>query len=896
MAMNLDEAIEILKGSIYSARFAEAKKVVMEQDPSNPILHDVELREAKYEEENNLTSDDAAVYETNTEALNQLEKEYTFKDVVESEEVGGIIDHVVVYEPETKKDGSPVMTPEGPAHKILTEEESKTYTSLIFEAATLKARMHLTGDKEFAKLETKAKAKKYKDLVNSIVFTDLVITNTSSKTVMDGALNEIPEIGTEEYEEYITKQGEESVRILANDVEEGKAITIHRDHILASVADTSVKVETYVRALRAKAKKVGETIGAETHAKLNEIAAGFKTRLNKLEDKADEISKGKYSAVYKSIRGSLHDNKVQLIGNTIATVGLTAALATPAAPAALVVYGAYFAASAQFYPIIERARRNNRARKEKGEAELKFGEAYKEAKKQILAKTVTVVDEETGETKEVKNEERQKYIRRAVVKSAIAIVSFGLLARAVSKAQKGEMACKVIKDIKDAKSLKQAAVYARTGATVGTQLTDTGVAGVATLKNASAENKNDLKNAAIGLGVGVAASALTQILNGNLELFGPKGDEAVEQLANVNAASEMADVSNVADVNAAPEMAGASNVAEETGVDLSAKENKLGQWWHNLWHGKEAAGSEDVVVEEPMDAPVEEVADTTGVNGGDVPTEEVVTGPVFDDDAMAPEAWSKDMGITKSEYLADMRKENNVDEYFKYYHYKLHNEDIMPRNAYEHAWMKLSQDGIMDRFPEGTTKEQVITQYFAMFGHFRRNVNLVAGSAELPKDAFWEHSEEMQQMYHFLFCDEDAANVKDETIAHIMNAKEYMMEHSDANNHNVITKFVQDCDNTGKGSKWTGIVEQKVEAPEIPEQKGVVIEDEPVDIPEEKPIPVRKAAVAPVAPKQEQASGREGIFESPQDLKGNAAVQRDVSDETAGKNINALNKRAGRNR
>ena len=86
-----------------------------------------------------------------------------------------------------------------------------------------------------------------------------------------------------------------------------------------------------------------------------------------------------------------------------------------------------------------------------------------------------------------------------------------------------------------------------------------------------------------------------------------------------------------------------------------------------MFHGKEAAGSEDVVVEEPMDAPVEEVADTTGVNGDDVPTEEVVTGPVFDDDAMAPEAWSKDMGITKSEYLADMRKENNVDEYFKYY-------------------------------------------------------------------------------------------------------------------------------------------------------------------------------------------------------------------------------------
>lgn len=214
-------------------------------------------------------------------------------------------------------------------------------------------------------------------------------------------------------------------------------------------------------------------------------------------------------------------------------------------------------------------------------------------------------------------------------------------------------------------------------------------------------------------------------------------------------------------------------------------------------------------------------ADTTGLTGA-APIEDVaVPEPIFDDDALAPKAWSKDMGVTKSEYLEEMRKDNNVDEYFKYYHYKLHSENVMPRNAYEHAWMKLSQDGIMDRFPEGTTKEQVITQYFAMFGHFRRNVDLVAGAASLPKDAFWEHSEEMNQMYQFLFCDERAVNVDDKTIAHIMNAKEFMLEHSDPNNHNVITEFNQDCHNVGKGSKWAGLVEKPIEEPKLP-----VIDDE----------------------------------------------------------------------
>lgn len=793
--MTLDEAIEILKGSAYGARFEEAKRFVMDNDPTNPILRDVEVKEREYEAENNLSSDDIKVYEENTEALNELADSYTFDDLTQDEDVGNIVDHVVVYETERDKDGQPVQTSEGPAEKMLSKEESRKYTSLIFDAATLKAKMHLTGDETFSTLDAETKAKRYKGLVNRIFFTDLAVTAVA------GAVDtkSIPQIGTKEYEEHISQNAEQAVEVFVDAAQDGQNVNIHAEHILASVADTAQKVEVYANKLREKAKK----LAGNARTKLNEISVGFNTRLNKLEDKADKVSKGLYKKLMKPVLTSMRDNRVQIVGNAVATVALTAALVTPAAPVALGAYGAYFAATSWVYPIVERARRNNRIRKEKGEEKLKFKDAWREAKDQLLAKTVKVTDEKTGETKEIENKERKKYIRRAAIKSALGLTAFTGIAVA---AQTGSgfvplswLTRKLLGkgDVAEL-GTKAGVIGTKMVVTNTAQATEVGVATGAVLKNKSAENKQDLKNAAVGFGVGLAVSALTQGLTGNTELFSSKGDELADQIVQNGGGENLGD------------------------------------------------GEDFVATADSLNTP----ADTTGLNGG-APAEEVVAqGPVFDDDAMAPEAWTKDMGIMKSEYLADMRKENNVDEYFKYYHYRLHNEDIMPRNAYEHAWMKLSQDGIMNRFPEGTTKEQVITQYFAMFGHFRRTgMDLVAGAASLPKDAFWEHSEEMNQMYQFLFCDEKAENISDETIAHIMNAKEYMLGHSDADNHNVITEFKQDCADTGKGSRWTGRVEKPVE----------VKVEEPVV--ERKPLPKLTRAAAPTG--QVEYTDTSGIIEQP---------------------------------
>ncbi len=911
--MTLDEALEILKGSIYSSRFAEAKKFVMDNDPHNPILFDVDLKEEKYEAENNLSKDDVAMYESNTAELNELEKGYTFDDL--AERAGEAIAKFEIVD--DAKDAQP-----------LKAKEKKAYTELLFEAAKLKAKMNLTGDKEFHEMEIKEKAAAYKGLTDRIFFTDLVVgaTGTALKDREDKNLD----VHSKEYREYIEHQSEVAKVTIDGMFEEGKKAKVSTDQILASVADTAVKAETYIRQLRAKAKKVHETVGYATHAKLNEIAAGFKSRLNKLEDKADKISKGRYRAVYKTIRGNLHDNKVQLIGNTAATVALTAALATPAAPVALGVYGAYFVAGSWAYPIIERARRNNRARKERGEAELKFAASWKEAKKQLLAKTVEVEDERTGEIKVVENKDRKKYFSRAAVKTGVALVGFGLLANKIAKI---EMARNIMET-------RKAVSLGRMGITNVAQATETVVAGVGVMKNKSADNKQDLKNAAIGFGIGLGASALTQVLNGNFELFGSKGDEVVDQIVQTNGGEEL-------------------NVDEVL-----------------------AAGDSIEVVE---------AADTTGMGAG-VSGEELVDVAAQAEFEPFPKEWSEDLGISRREYnnlmsrLPGILKE--VDENSPDRLYNNLNDEVMA-NFPGKTKMQVLYDA-MEQFRNGRRSQYVLGnanfKFTDMYGEEQVGfyVNTPTGKVKITDEGviaaakqalangdkisvarlhgedflvgqfhkmniegmdtekmdaivkiametynpnevknavvqiheilpaldkaqlatitkivdynrrFDQNGKTMEALLHMMACGEQNGNGAE------MNALLDRTQEILAQSHGNAVPMGQevDCGKDHLVHVHRVVKEVKVEEPVVPVIEEPVIEEEPVVIPETR-APVLEDTIPPVKLAEYKAPepvGREGIFESPQDMTGQAAVQRDVADETAGKKINILNQKAGRNR
>ena len=70
--MTLDEAIEILKGSISNPRFAEAKKFVMDNDPTNPLLRDVELKEKETVNDIDIKQDK----ENDTNQIKENDKKY----------------------------------------------------------------------------------------------------------------------------------------------------------------------------------------------------------------------------------------------------------------------------------------------------------------------------------------------------------------------------------------------------------------------------------------------------------------------------------------------------------------------------------------------------------------------------------------------------------------------------------------------------------------------------------------------------------------------------------------------------------------------------------------------------------------------------------------------------
>ncbi len=904
--MTKEFAIEILKGSISHPRFEEAKRFLMDNFASDSevarVLAAAEGKE--YEAENNLSSDDVNVYEKNTEDLNKLGDEFKFDDLTKDEDVGAIVDQVNIFETVTDKDGNPIQTSEGPAEEMLSKEESRKYTSLIFDAATLKAKMHLTGDETFSKLDDETKAKRYKGLVNRIFFTDLAVTAVAGE--IDTNLQ--PKIGTKEYEEYISKQAEQATTAFMEAADGGCPINIHAEHILASVADTAQKVETYADKLREKAKK----LGGKARTKLNEISVGFNTRLNKLEDKADKFSKGKYRKYAKPVLTRMSDNRVQLVGNTATTMLLTAALVTPAAPVALGAYGVYFAATSWVYPITERARRNNRIRKEKGEEKLKFKDAWREAKDQLLAKTVKVTDKETGEIKEVENEERKKYIRRAAIKTGVALVGFGLLAKKIAQLE----------------AARKAVSLTRMGVTNTAQATEVGIAGTAVLKNKSAKNKQDLTNASIGLGVGLATSALTQLLTGNTELFSQKGDEVADQ------------------------------IAQNGGIET-------------LGDGADYAATDTLATAQ---------ADTTGFEGG-TPAEdlaEVTTQAEFEP---FPREWSEDLGLSRRQYnnlmsrLPGILKE--VDENSPDRLYNNLNDEVMANfpgktkmqvlydieelyrngrrsqfvlgNA-EHGFYintpmgrepitdegviaaakqalangdkisvarlhgenflvgqfhKMNIEGLdsdkmdaivkiaMETYDPNEVKEAVAQIHEILPDLDKAQLATIAKIVDYNRQ-FEVNGKIMGDLLHMVACGEGNGNGAE--MSDLVNKTQAILAQSHGDARPLGQEIDCGRDNVVHVHRTVKEVEVKVEEPTLPILEEPVIEEEPIVIPETK-APVLEDTMPKVKVAEYKApepKGRHIIAEGNQDYVSDARVQETVTNAKAAQNIGILNKKAGR--
>ncbi|MBQ7660095.1 MAG: hypothetical protein IJS26_05120 [Alphaproteobacteria bacterium] len=510
------QAVEKLQyGDIFSlsnSAFEALKGVVASRDPNHPALERANLRLKNFEDENNLKTNDARVYVENAKALDEIGNKISYEQMLdENEDIKGFVNQVDIVET-FEKDGK-LET------RALSAKEKNEHLALLWKAAFEEAKLSRYGDKVFAKRSKESKKKAMQKDVSDVFASKLVMSRIGS--AFEKPTKAERKVGSDEFYAYTKRQGA-IAREAMKMPEIGTRIQINSNQILASVADTSAKVDTYFNVLHRKANR----LGGDARVALNGVATGIKSNWQKVEKIANAISQNRYE-IFRNLKKNFNDNKVQTISNLAATgaLTLTAAISAPAIPVALGAYGAYMAASSWVHPIITEARKIKRERDEQNLEPLSFKERWKLAKQNKLSKTIV---NENGE--EVENRERKKYIRRAAITSGIAIASFGALSTAAAKANKAANAVDMTRTaLKDSGLIRIVApivaqandeVFAEVRLSKAKKLEQNSLAAQKELLEAQGEAKQARIGLIAGVGLALGVRAGSQLISNALQNSG----------------------------------------------------------------------------------------------------------------------------------------------------------------------------------------------------------------------------------------------------------------------------------------------------------------------------------------------------------------------------------------
>lgn len=586
--MTLEQARALLKGSVQDAvasgQRSRAMEILIANDPNDPIIHDFNKRYIEYfseeqapepivlEDQESETqseeADDLSMYTQNHEAASKEAESYTYEEFANG---GDIVLNSYVERTEIKDE-----------HNKTLEPEAKTsYMKLLFEAAKLKAETVLTKDKEFhdyrvhpENYSENGQRHYYRFLINDIFATDYASAVAAYK------VEPLPKDKTsaKDLSDHIQAQSSKAREALRNMFKGSEPIKVKTDSILVACADAAHQAENFATKLKERAKKAAQTGFAN-------LAASIQKSKQKLEEKAMFVSKNRY-AIFKNIKGSLHDNAVKIGGNLAASTALGVVAATAGAPAmasAIAAYGAYHAVSAWVYPIIAEKRKISRMAKEQGAKALN---PWKRAWKNVTTK---------AEGKKVNS-----YVLQGVVNTALGVVGGSVLAHSVSAASTAQAA------ITAAATARSSARMGRALTPAAAQLTDAGVSYLSdphNKENASRARQTAV-TALIGAGINLAMISLS---NG-------ASAENLNDLAD-NTSAEALPVH--ASVEEAPVVSADQSVDAETNV------------------GTDNQVEETVIPEQESVAPVEEApeAETTVVETAGFPKE-----------------YSPEMGISERQY------------------------------------------------------------------------------------------------------------------------------------------------------------------------------------------------------------------------------------------------------
>lgn len=672
--MTLEQALTILKGDLntYSyLKVQEALELVKQQDPNNPVLKDFIARSSAFEKDNSLQSDDAEMYAQNGKSIDDQLADYSFDKFLKAKNNQDIAKYV---------DRTEVL--DSVNNNVLGEQEKKSYLNLLFEGAKLKAQTSLSGSDDFAKMPKSAQIKALKDEVKTIFFADFAQTSIASQ--LPSSSKEEQKIGSEAYKQYIRKQVDKATSVFNEVINGSKKIKVTTDAILSSCADTAVKVENYIKALRYKAQKMLATTARETTQKANSLvdaasdkftalANSLQSKKNKFEKLANTVSKNRYE-IWKNIKGSFHDNKLKLIGNVIANsafgywtaMAASGAAATGAAPVlvpAVIAYGAYHAAGSWVYPVIAEMRKINRKRKEAGEEKLSFTQALKQAWKNKMSS----------------RKDKRNYIVGGVVNTALATVGCAWLKDGLEAADNVATLTEGAKEglnvtlAANIAETKHAISLGRAGTGTVAQLVDASIAyGVACKDPDNKEKANEFKQAGITALVGLGLNTVFQ---------------AAGFAQGQHHGADINDVNSSAGDIASEKAHDAASAIKETTPNTNAADGKGWKgWFSKLFFRNEENNSGDYVTKS-VDAPVESPANAA-------------------DSGLFPKTYSTDMGISKGEYNVLVSTTEGTLK-------AATGEEVTLDRAY------MNLDGMMDQFP-GKTKEEVIYKFNRLYAFMRK--------------------------------------------------------------------------------------------------------------------------------------------------------------------------------
>ena len=461
--LTIDDAVLILQDFLHP-RFAEAKRYLESVAPNHPALKELAEREEDYRRKHAMVCDDASVYMDNAKDLQEFSNDYYASNFgVRRKYMDEVASRIEIYATD-EKTGKEVA---------LSQKQTTDYLNLLFQKSKLETSMTLLGSENYHKLSHEEKKEVFREATNDRFFANMAQVTMASAVVKPEG-KEL-ELGSQEQLTYIQKLSN-TFRSALKDIEktDGK-LKVSEDVVLVSVMDTADQAQAYQTQLKEKAR----TMDGESRKKLNEVAVRVAVRKQNLEGKADKVSGGKYKRLFQTFR----ENKYQIATNAAATIALTL---SGYGTIALVAYGAYMAASSWIMPILNETQKAKIESEEKGMQPLSFKQRWHDARVKLMG------DKETGQKGD------EKYKRKAIITSAVSVLSFGLLAKHAAAFQS-------LDDCKRVFSLT------RLGVANMTQATEAGYTGVNVLKNKKDENaKKEFKSALKGLGIGLAAGALTQ--------------------------------------------------------------------------------------------------------------------------------------------------------------------------------------------------------------------------------------------------------------------------------------------------------------------------------------------------------------------------------------------------